>query len=61
LLHVANAFMYAVPPAARRKIRISAGSDGQQRRDQRKAEEYKQDEAEKASHGVIIVGEFWGA
>ena len=47
--------MCAVPPAAGRKIRSAAGGDGQQRRDQRKAEEKKQSDAEKASHRIIVA------
>ena len=50
-----RAVMCSVPSAARRQICVGAGSEGQQRRDQRKAEEEKQREAEDTSHTVIVT------
>jgi hypothetical protein len=47
--------MYAVPSAACREICVGAGGEGQQRRDQRKAEEEKQREGEYTSHRVIVI------
>ena len=51
----ARAVMCAVPSAARRQICVGAGREGQQRRDQRKAEEEKQREAEDTSHSAIVA------
>ena len=50
-----RAVMCAVPSAARRQICVGAGCEGQQRRDQRKAEEEKQREGEYTSHSVIVT------
>ncbi len=50
-----RAVMCAVPSAACRQICVGAGREGQQRRDQRKAEEEKQREAEYTSHTVIVA------
>ena len=49
------AVVCAVPSAAGRQIRVGAGCEGQQRRDQRKAEEEKQREGEYTSHSVIVA------
>jgi ribosomal protein L12E/L44/L45/RPP1/RPP2 len=58
-LHLQGALMRAVPSAAGREIRAGAGREGEQRRDQRKAEEEKKRDAEKTSHSVIVA-ELWG-
>jgi hypothetical protein len=50
-----RAVMCAVPSAAGRQICVGAGCEGQHRRDQRKAEEEKQREAEDTSHSVIVT------
>jgi len=50
-----RAVMCAVPSAACRQICVGAGREGQQRRDQRKAEEEKQREAEYTSRIVIVI------
>jgi hypothetical protein len=47
--------MCAVASAAGRQICVGAGSEGQQRRDQRKAEEEKQREGEDTSHSAIVT------
>jgi hypothetical protein len=49
------AVMCAVASAAGRQICVGAGSEGQQRRDQRKAEEEKQREGEDTSHSAIVT------
>jgi hypothetical protein len=49
------AVMCAVASAAGRQICVGAGGEGEQRRDQRKAEEEKQREAEDTSHSVIVT------
>jgi hypothetical protein len=54
LPHYPHAVMCASPSAAGRKIRVRAGHQGQNGRDQREAEEKKQDDAEDASHKVIV-------
>src|SRR5260370_39296317 len=51
-----GAVMCAVSPAAGRQIRVGAGCEGEHRRDQRKAEEKKQDSAEKTPHNAIVAG-----
>ena len=51
----ARAVMCAVPSAAGGQICVGVGGEGQQRRDQRKAEEEKQREAEYTSHSVIVT------
>jgi hypothetical protein len=51
----ARAVMCAVSSAARRQICVGAGCEGQHRRDQRKAEEEKQREAEDTSHSAIVA------
>ncbi len=50
-----HAVMRAVPSATGRQICVGAGREGKQRRDQRKAEEEKQREAEDASHNHIVA------
>jgi hypothetical protein len=50
-----RAMMCAVPSAAGREIRFGAGREGQGWRDQRKAEDEKQDDAENASHSAIVA------
>jgi hypothetical protein len=50
-----RAVMCAVSSAAGRQICVGAGREGQHRRDQRKAEEEKQREAEYTSHSVIVT------
>jgi hypothetical protein len=47
--------MCTIPSAAGREIRVGAGREGEQGRDQREAEEEKQGDAEKASHSVIVA------
>ena len=54
-MHRSGAVMCAVPSAAGGQICIGVGGEGQQRRDQRKAEEEKQREAEYTSHSVIVT------
>ena len=54
-LHLHHAVMCAVPSAARRQIRIGDSRKGKHRRDQRKAEEEKQCDADKTSHKRIIA------
>jgi hypothetical protein len=54
-MRCSGAVMCAVPSAAGRQICVGAGGEGQQRRDQRKAEEEKQREAEETSHSVIVT------
>jgi hypothetical protein len=54
-MRCSGAVMCAVPSAAGRQICVGAGREGQQRRDQRKAEEEKQREAEDTSHIVIVT------
>ena len=54
-MRCSGAMMRAVASAAGRQICIGAGGEGQQRRDQRKAEEEKQREAEETSHSVIVT------
>jgi hypothetical protein len=49
-----RAVMCAVPSAASRQNCVGVGGEGEQRRDQRKAEEEKQGDAEKASHSFIV-------
>ena len=50
-----RAVMCAVPSAAGRQIRLGTGCEGEHRRDQREAEDEKQDEAESTSHSVIVT------
>jgi hypothetical protein len=52
--------MCAVSSTACRKIYVGASCESEQRRDQRKAEEEKQDGAEKTPHSVIVAGFFGG-
>src|SRR5580704_695850 len=47
--------MCAVSSAAGRQICVGASREGKQRRDQRKAEEEKQDDAENTSHSGIVA------
>src|SRR5260370_21731114 len=47
--------MCAVPPAARRQIRIGAGREGEHGRDQLDAEEEKENDAKKTSHREIVA------
>jgi hypothetical protein len=47
--------MCAVSSATRRQICVGTGCEGQQRRDQRKAEEEEQREGEYTSHNVIVT------
>jgi len=54
-MHRLGAVMRAVPSAAGGQIRVGVGGEGQQRRDQRKAEEEEQREAEYTSHSVIVT------
>jgi hypothetical protein len=54
-LRQSRAMMCAVPSAAGRQICVGAGCEGQHRRDQRKAEEEKQREAEDTSHSAIVT------
>jgi hypothetical protein len=54
-LRHSRAMMCAVSSAARRQICVGAGCEGQHRRDQRKAEEEKQREAEDTSHSAIVT------
>jgi hypothetical protein len=54
------AVVCAVPSAAGRQICAGAGGEGKHGRDQRKAEEEKQDGAEKTLHSVIVAGLFSG-
>jgi len=49
-----RAVVCAVPSAAGRQNCVAVGREGQQGRDQRKAEEEKQGDAEKASHSFIV-------
>jgi hypothetical protein len=53
--HHSHAAMRAGSSAAGRKIRVGAGHYGQHRRDQREAEEKKQNDGEDASHKVIVA------
>lgn len=55
LLHLHHAMMCAVPSAAGGQIRIGDRREGQHRRDQRKAEEQKQCDADKTSHSAILM------
>jgi hypothetical protein len=48
--------MCAVPSAAGREIHVGGGHKGEDRRDQREAEEEQQDEAESAPHTAIVAG-----
>jgi hypothetical protein len=54
-LHYLCAVVCAVSSAARRQISVEAGREGQYRRDQRQAEEKKQDDAEEALHNAIVA------
>jgi hypothetical protein len=47
--------MRTVPSAARREIRVGGCRGGKHGRDQRQAEEEKQDGTEKAPHTVIVA------
>ena len=47
--------MCAAPPAARRQIRIGAGREGEQGRDQLDAEEEQENDAKKTSHREIVA------
>jgi len=52
--------MCAIPSAAGRKIHVGGSHEGKHRRDQRKAEEEKEDDAGEAPHYAIVpsfVGE----
>jgi hypothetical protein len=59
LLHSHHAVMRAVPSAAGGQIRVGDSYEGQDRRDQREAEEEKQCDADKTSHKRIIAK--WGS
>jgi hypothetical protein len=50
LLGGLHAMMSAVPAAADGKIRFGGGSEGEERRDQREAEDEQQRDGKKASH-----------
>ena len=54
-LRHAGAVVGAISLAACRQIFVGAGCEGQYRRDQRKAEEEEQDDAEDATHNVIVA------
>ena len=53
--HRPDAAMRAVPSAASRQVHIRVGRKGQHRRNQRKAEDNKQNDAEHASHTAIVA------
>jgi hypothetical protein len=54
-LHYLCAVVCAVSSAACRQISVGARRDGQYRRNQRKAEEKKQDDAEQTLHNAIVA------
>jgi hypothetical protein len=47
--------MCAVPSAAGREIHVGGGHKGENRRDQREAEEEKEDDAGEAPHHAIVA------
>jgi len=47
--------MYAVPSAAGREIHVGGGHKGENRRDQREAEEKKEDDAGETPHHAIVA------
>jgi hypothetical protein len=54
--HRSSAVMCTAPSAAGREIHVGGGREGENRRDQRKAEEEQQNETESAPHSAIVVG-----
>jgi hypothetical protein len=53
-LELHRAVVCAVPSAACRQNCVAVGCEGEHQRDQRKAEDEKQGDAEKASHSFIV-------
>jgi hypothetical protein len=53
-MHHSRAVMCAVASAAGGKVRVGVGGEGEDRRDQRKAEDEEQDRAEGTPHRVIV-------
>ena len=54
-VHRAIAMMGSIAPAAGREDGVGVGCEGEQGRDQRKAEEKEQDDAESSSHSLIVT------